>query len=287
MGGQLVVNALIAATHYGLIALSFAYVCRVAGFFHVAHGALFALAAYVAMALYGEGVGIISASLCAIGTASAVGAAMERLVFRRLRGRSATSEMMLMASFGLLIVLQNIYSIVWGDARRAILVRAADPGLSFLNGRVTEFQLVAIGLSLFASVSLIAFSKFTFGGLLIRAVSDDRELARMRGVRGKAAILAGVVIASGLMGLAGVLHGIDVGVTPGMGFRALLVAFAGALLGGLGRDERAFAGGAVIGVLEQVAAMYLPGQWYESVILALLVSTLVLRRQGLLGRHGG
>ncbi|NJL26413.1 MAG: branched-chain amino acid ABC transporter permease [Thermoanaerobaculia bacterium] len=287
MVSQLVVNALIAAAYYGLIALSFAYVCRIAGFFHVAHGGVFTLAAYVTMEFCEADIGLIPASICAVAIAGAVGSAMEAIVFRPLRRRNATPEMMLMASFGILIVLQNLYSIAWGDARRAVVARAAEPGLGFLGGRATELQLIAIGLSVLASAGLIVFSRFTFSGLLLRAVSDDLDLARIRGVSSEKAILAGFAIASGLMGLAGVLHGLDVGMVPGMGFRALLVAFAGALLGGLDRDERAFAGGVTIGVLEQVAARYLPGQWYESVIFGTLVLILVVRGQALLRRQVG
>lgn len=283
MGGQLTVNALIAAAHYGFIALSFAYVCRIAGFFHVAHGAVYALAAYAAMSACEVGMGIAPASIFAVVVASTVGAAMEVVVFRPLRSHGATAEMMLLASFGILIVLQNLYSIAWGDARQAVVVRVAESGLSVLGGRATVLQLVAVGLSVLASAGLIVFSRSTFSGLLLRAVSDDPELAAIRGVRTERAILAGFAIASGLMGLAGILQGLDSGVTPGMGFQALLVAFAGALFGGLDQDERAFAGGAAIGILEQVAAMYLPGQWYESVIFGFLVLILVLRGQRLLG----
>jgi branched-chain amino acid transport system permease protein len=282
MGGQLAINAVLAAAHFGLIALSFAIVSRTARFFHVGHGAIYTLAAYVAFSVSAAGGSIILAAVAGVGGAALVGCIMEVLVFRGLRRRSASPEILLLSSFGLLIVAQSAVSILWGDARRILWHRPATPGLEVLGGHVTPSQLIAVGLSVVVAVGMVAWSRFTFAGLVLRAVGDDPELSRMRGIRSETGILASFAIASAVMGLAGVLQAVDTGLTPLMGFRALLVGFAGALLGGLDSDIRAYLGGVAIGILEQMAARYLPGQWYESVILAILVLVLIARGSDLL-----
>jgi branched-chain amino acid transport system permease protein len=280
MGGQLAINAVLAGAHYGLIALSFALVCRTARFFHIAHGAVYTLTAYLVMSLIGGGLGVVPAAVTGIVAGGVAGCAMDLAVFRPLRRRDASPEIQLLASFGLLIVLQNTVALVWGDARHVLWSRVAEPGLALLGGRVTVPQLAAVGLSLLAACGLVVWSRMTFGGLVLRAVGDDPELSRVRGIRIEIAILSSFAVASGAMAMAGILQAMDTGLTPLMGFRALMVAFVGAVLGGLDSDARAFMGGVTIGVLEQVAALYLPGQWYESVILALLVVVLITR-----GRH--
>lgn len=283
MGGQLAINAILAAAHYGLIALSFAFVSRTARFFHVAHGAVYTIAAYLAMSLIGTGMEVFMAVVIAIVAGGIIGCAMEFIVFRPLRRMNASPEILLLASFGLLIALQNIAALIWGNARQALWIRPAEPGLLLFGGYVTNTQLTSIGLSLSVAVGLIAWSRMTFGGLMLRAVGDDPQLSQIRGIHRETAILTCFAVASGVMALAGILQAVDTGLTPLMGFRALLVAFVGALLGGLHSDIRAFLGGVVIGAFEQVAAIYLPGQWYESLILLLLVVALVTRGQHLLG----
>lgn len=280
MGAQLAINAVMAGAHYGLIALSFALVSRTARFFHVAHGAVYTLSAYVVMSLVGAGSGVVVAAMTGILAGGVAGCAMDLTVFRPLRRQNASPEIHLLASFGLLIVLQNSVALVWGDARHVLWSRVAEPGLALFGGRVTTVQVAAVGLSALAASGLVVWSRMAYSGLVLRAVGDDPDLSRIRGVRNDIAISLSFAVASGAMALAGILQAADTGLTPLMGFRALLVAFVGAVLGGFDSDARAFMGGVTIGVLEQVAAVYLPGQWYESVILALLVMVLITR-----GRH--
>ncbi|MGH9891279.1 MAG: branched-chain amino acid ABC transporter permease [bacterium] len=286
MEGQLAINAALAGTHYGLIALSFALVSRTARFVHVAHGAVYTLGAYATLSLIGTGIGVVPSAMAGVVTGGVAGCTMELTVFRPLRRRGASPESLLLASFGLLVVLQNVAALTWGNARRVFSIRAAEPGAAFLGGHVTVTQLAAVGISLVLAVGLVLWSRRSFAGLVLRAVGDDPELSLVRGIRTESAILLAFAVASGAMALAGILQAMETGLTPLMGFRALLVAFVGALLGGLDSDGRAYLGGLAIGVLEQVAALYLPGQWYESVILALLVVVVVTRGHRLIGERG-
>lgn len=283
MEGQLAINAVLAGSHYGLMALSFALICRTARFFHVAHGVVYTFGAYVAMFLVGAGLGVVTSALGGAVAGGIIGCAMEFVVFRPMRRRHANPETQLLASFGLLILVQSLISLTWGNARRVLWAHVAEPGIVLFGGHVTPTQIAIVSTSLAIAASLIAWSRKTFLGLVIRAVGDDPELSQVRGIRTESTILIAFAVASVAMALAGIMQAADTGLTPLMGFRALLVAFAGALLGGLHSDGRAFLGGAAIGVLEQIAAVYLPGQWYESVILGLLVVVLVAKGNQVLG----
>jgi len=286
MGGQLAINALIAAAGYGLAALSFALVSRTARFFHVAHGVVFTLGAYATLELMAIGLYFPVAAAGGIVAAALGGLLMEWAVFHRLRSRGSSPETQLLASFGLLIVLQNGIALLWGDARRPPFDHQAMPGINLAGAYVTEQQIAAIALSSIAAIGIIFVLRRSTLGLALRAVGENPALSRARGVRVDRTIIAAFIIGSAAMGLAGVLQAADTGLTPLMGYRALLVAFAGAVIGGLDSDLRAWAGGVLIGVLEQVGAFYLPGQWYQSVILAILVIALLLRGRSLIEAQG-
>lgn len=281
MGGQLAINALIAASSYGLAALTFALVSRTARFFHVAHGIAFTLSAYVAMELVDMGVYLPLAGLVGVGAAAVLGFLMEWMIFSRLRQRDSSPESQLLASFGLLIVIQNAIALLWGDARRPPLNREVTTGMELFGGYITEVQIAAIALSLLAAACIILWLRRSVLGLELQAVGKNPGLSLARGVPVARTIVAAFVIGSAAMGLAGILQATDTGLTPLMGFRVLLVAFAGAVIGGMGSDLRAWAGGVSIGVLEQVGAFYLPGQWYQSVILVVLVVGLLFRSRSL------
>lgn len=282
MGGQLAINAIIAAAAYGLAALSFALVSRTARFFHVAHGVVFTLSAYLAMESLAVGVPLPVAALAGVAGAAFAGFLMEWLIFRRLRIRSPTPETQLLASFGLLILLQNGIALLWGDGRLPPFDRQAVPSLSMLGGYITQTQITAIACSAIAALGLILWLRYSTLGLALRAVGENPALSRARGIHVERMILAAFMIGSAAMGLSGVLQAADTGLTPLMGFRALIVAFAGAVIGGIDSDFRAWAGGVAIGALEQVGAFYLPGQWYQSVILTVLITALLVRGRSMI-----
>lgn len=285
MAGQIALNAVLAGAHYGLIALSFALVSRTARFFHVAHGVVYTLGCYGTLSLMAIGVGVVPSALGGMVAAGVAGCAMDVTVFRPLRRRHAGPDTQLLASFGLLIGLQSMIALIWGNARLVLTTHAVEPGFLVFGGRITGVQLTAVGLSLATAFGLFVWSRHSVWGLILRAVGDNPELSLVRGIRTQSAILLAFAVASGAMALAGILQAMDTGLTPLMGFRALLVAFVGALLGGLHSDGRAYLGGVTIGVLEQVTAFYLPGQWYESVIFAMLVLLMLARGRQALGER--
>jgi len=285
MEGQLSINVCLAATHYGLIALSFALVSRTAKFFHVAHCAIFTLGAYITFTLIGTGVGSVASVVGGVIVGSAAGCAMDLIVFQRLRRRGASPEIQLLASFGLLVTLQSLISLFFGNERHSLLNQPAEMGISLLWGHATPTQLLAAGVSLSVAVVILLWSRLSTAGLILKAVGDDPGLSLARGIRTDRAILIAFAVASGAMALGGILQAADVGLTPLMGFQALLVGFAGALLGGLDSNARAYFGGVAIGGLEQLGAMFLPGQWYESAIYLLLIIVLVARGRRALGER--
>lgn len=284
IASQLLMNGIVAGAAYGLIAMSFAIIYHTAHFFHFAHGAVYAAAAYAAFLLLSTGLGTEVAIPAAIVAAAALGALMEYVVYNPLRRRRASAVALLLASLGLLVLLQNIISLSFGDSVRSLPGPAIQEGVSVLSTRVTLIQLatVAAGVSLW--IAVVGGLRYSTLGKALRAVADDEELARVKGVDTTFMIFLAFVVGSALVGVAGILAAYDTGLRPTMGFGPLLAGIVGMIVGGVGNTAAAFPGGIFVGVMQQFAAWILPSRWQDAVLFVILIVFLVWRPQGLLGR---
>ena len=117
---QLFVNGLIAGGIYSLVALGFGLIYSTTRFFHFAHGAVYAVGAYLTYACWLFGLSLyIAIPLAIIGT-SILGALLDIGIYRPLRQRGASSLILLIASLGLFTVIQNLISLVFGDDTKTI-----------------------------------------------------------------------------------------------------------------------------------------------------------------------
>jgi neutral amino acid transport system permease protein len=121
-------------------------------------------------------------------------------------------------------------------------------------------------------------------GKAMRAVADNRDLAESSGIDVRRVILVVWVVGGGLAGFGGVLYGLAENVQYLMGFRLLLLMFAGVILGGLGTAYGAMVGSLVIGLITELSTLWFPTDLKFVWALAALILILLVRPQGLLGR---
>jgi len=121
-------------------------------------------------------------------------------------------------------------------------------------------------------------------GKAMRAVADNRDLAESSGIDVEQVIKYVWIVGSALAGLGGVLFGLTENVNWEMGFRLLLLMFAGVTLGGLGTAYGALLGSLIAGVFIQMSTLLIPGDMKNVGALLALIVILLVRPQGLLGR---
>ena len=271
-------------SYYALISLSVSIIYTPARFFHFAHGAVFTSAAYFCLGFHAlPGMPFWMAAALGVAAAGLVGMALDLIVYRRLRKRGASSLVMLMASLGLYIVLQNLISLIFGDDTKSLRSLETSEGVQLLGGKITLIQFCMFFGSVAAILFLLITIKCTTLGKEMRAVANDATLARIHGIKVDSVILTAFALGSLLVGLAAVLHAMDTGMVPTMGLGAMMGGAVAMILGGVGNHFGAVVGGALLGIAQQLVTWKFGNQWQDTTVFVVLIVLLVARPQGLFG----
>jgi len=282
---QIITNGLISASSCLLMALGFALIYRTARFFHFAHGIVFTASAYCTFLLVAWLQVPLWLSLV-LGTAGGtlIGVLTEICIYRNLRRRKVSSLVLLLASLGLYIVLQNVLSMIFGDRTRSIPSVWGHETITIIGARVTYVQLGTMCISLTLSFALGVLLKWTRLGRAVRAVSDNPELANISGIDSDRITVCVFAVGSALAGVAGNLAALDVNMTPTMGLGPLMMGIVAGIIGG-GRGIAGIALGALLlGMAQHLGAWQIGSQWQDATAFLILLAFLLVRPEGVIGK---
>jgi len=284
MLNQLLLNGIIAGSIYALIAIGFTVIYRTVKFFHFAHGIVYTAGAYFAYTL------IISLHLnfalsffLAIALAAILGVAIDRLVYYPLRQQKASNLIFLLASFGVVIFIQNLIQLIYGAQILTIRTGPIKEGHHFLGAVITDIQILILAISIILMIFLWLFIQKTKLGKAMRAVSDDPIAANVVGINPERIILTSFAIGSALAGVAGILISFETNIEPTMGFSALLKGIIASIIGGIGSIPGAVLGGFFLGLAENLGIWKISAGWKDCIAFAILIIFLLLRPRGILG----
>lgn len=214
----------------------------------------------------------------------AAGALSDIFVFKPLRKRRAKPLAHFVASLGLFTVAQAILSVIFSS--QFFLLSDSQGGRVFeiAGASVTGVQLWIIGLALAVSVTSFFLMRFTMFGKVIRALSDDEEVAKMLGINTNRVISWIFFLGAALAGFAGVLVGMDTGIQPNMGLFIVIEGAIPSIVGGIGNMAGGVLGAFLLGFVENFAIWFIPSQWKGAIAFGLLTLFLIFRPQGILGK---
>jgi branched-chain amino acid transport system permease protein len=280
MVGQVVISGILLGALYAMVALGLALIFGVMRVINVAHGPLLMLGAYTTYFLYQAfGVNPYLTVPVTMLVLFAVGALLQRtLVFRVVDAPELSS---LLLTFGISIALVNLAQLAFTSDLRAI---------EFLTGSyvlgpfaISKSRLVAFVFAAGVTAGAFVFLKSTRLGKAIRATSQSREVAMVCGVDVGRVHVMTFGIATALAAAGGALIAVIVAIQPDMGGVWTFKSFLVIVLGGAGNYPGALIGGVLLGVIEQLASLFLTAQLSEAVAYVLLVLVLLVRPAGLLG----
>ena len=270
----------------GMTSIGLSLIFGTTGLVNFAHGDLVTVGAFLAY-LFNVVVGLpllIAAPIAVVGGALISGA-LDRGIWRPLRKRQTGLIAMLVVSIGLAFVLRHIVLLFFGGARLAYADYSLQSAMRFGLIRIQPVELWVMGLSIAILVGVGLMLTRTKLGKSMRAVADNRDLAESSGIDVQRVILAVWILGGGLTAIGGVFFGVIESVDYLMGFRLLLLMFAGVILGGLGSAYGAMIGGLVVGLVSELSTVWFSSQIKYVWALLVLILILLVRPQGILGRR--
>ncbi|MBI5719528.1 MAG: branched-chain amino acid ABC transporter permease [Burkholderiales bacterium] len=277
-----VINGLVLGGYYLLLALGLSLIFSVGGVVNLAHGAFYAIGAYVSLTVgnrFGFGAGVLISPVLV----GLLGVAFERLLLRRFY--SADPILGLLVTFGLAMVAEQLIRLVWGAAPLPSTMPPEFKG----NVTVGEFLFSRYRLLLLAVVFVVMtalwllLNKTSFGRV-VRAGVQRPDMVAVLGIKLQPYMTAVVVLGVASAALGGALFGPITIVHPAMGTEIMTIAFVVVVIGGLGSFWGVVLAALLVGVVRGITIHFVPAAG-EASMYVLMVLVLLFRPRGLLGER--
>lgn len=280
---------LVEGIKFGLViamgAIGLSLIFGTTGLTNFSHGEMVTFGALIAWFINVRlGIPLIPAAILAVLVGAGAGALYDFAFWRRLRNRGTGLVAMLVISIGMALMFRYLFLYQFGGRTRPYGDYAVQKALDFGPVSIAAKDIVSIILSVLVLVGVGLLLQRTKIGKAMRAVSDNKDLAASSGIDVDKVIVFVWAAGGGLAAFGGVLFGVTEQVSFQMGFRLLLLMFAGVTLGGLGTAYGALVGSLIVGIFVQVSTLWVPTELKNVGALVILILILLVRPQGLLGQ---
>lgn len=279
---HVVVSGLATGSIYALMALSLVIIYNATRTLNFAQGEMLMISTFVAWSVQrGLGAPLLVTLPIAVVAAAVLALVFERLVIRR--AVSATHWDVLIITLGLSLVLRSVAGLTWSHDEFPFPSFFGSRPMTLGPVRVAPVSLGIIGASLALMLALAALFRWSRLGRAMRAVAQNQRAARLMGISVEQVFSLAWVLAAAVGAIAGVLVAPVIFLSSKMGL-IVVNGFTAAVLGGFGSMPGAVLGGMLLGVLENLAPLFLPTGIRYSVPFLVLIGILLVRPAGLLGR---
>jgi branched-subunit amino acid ABC-type transport system permease component len=273
--------AVVTASILALSAVAFTLEYAVTNVANISHGEILTVGAYAAYLVHQRTGNAIAAAVAAALAGGLVALAMYSTLIGPFIRFGATPTVVFIATLGMSFVIQNLLVIFFGAANVAYSIDPGAPqhlGPFLLTPLAEETVVSAIAITLLLYV-IISRTKF---GKALRAVSQNRELARVTGINATRVAAATFFLAGLIAGYAGFVLAETVGTfDPYFGFRFFLITLTAAVAGGLGRPFGTMAGAVIVGIILEFASGYISASYNLAFAFAILAVVILVRPRGL------
>ncbi len=269
-----------------LVAAGLTVIFGVTRVINFSHGSLYMLGCYIAWSVLTRlprdpawfAAGVVAAALAT----AVIGAVLETVLLRRIY--RAPELFQLLATFGVVLIVQDLVPLIWGPDD---LPLPRPPWLrSFVTiagERFPLYDLILIGIGPVVLALLWLVLHRTRFGVLIRAATEDRDMAAALGIDQRRLFTAVFAVGAGLAGLGGALALPSMSANPQIDLAVVVEAFVVVVVGGMGSVTGAFVAALLIGVLQAFGIVLLPKATLV-LVFAVMAAVLIVRPDGLLGQ---
>ena len=278
---QAVITGLLLGGVYGLVAMGLTLIFGVLDIVNFAHGALMTVAMYATFVLAsGSGLDPYLTLLVSVPLLFLLGVVLQGGLLNRAMGQALENQLLL--TLGIALLVENALLLAFSGNPRGVRV-AYDRPMQILGAVADLSRILAfVGALLLAGLLFFVLQR-TRLGTSIRAVAANPEGAQLVGIDVRRVYMLTFAVGTACAGAAGTLVVPFITLEPTTGELFNIIAFVVVVLGGMGKVLGALLGGLLIGLVEQLGGLYLPGQSPLLGVFVVFVLVLFLRPQGLFG----
>ncbi len=295
MLAQQIVSGVMSGSIYGVLALAMVMIYQSTSMFNFGQGEMATFTTFLAWALmlhvpYGLGFAL------AVLIGFLIGAALERGLIRLVEDNPMA---LIIVGLGIFLIFNSVGGSIWGATTKIFPQPFAGSPIRFLGLTVGKHNVYLFAVAMVMTVGLYIFFAYTKLGLAMRVTAANRTAAELMGVPTGIMLMMGWGLAGALGAVAGVLVAPIQTLGPNMMFTVLLFSFSAAILGGLDSAPGAILGGFIVGVTQNLVGVYIddwvnflhlpfdisnPRQYSDIASMGLIITVLIIRPRGILGR---
>ena len=304
--GNVLVAGISNGAIWALVAVGYTLVYGIIELINFAHGDLFMIGSFVGYGMFGTlGLTLTTGTLGLVGglvvtlivcmlVRASINVMIERVGYRPLR--KAPKLAPLITAVGFSFILQNVGELWLGGSQHGVtdLIRGSTHVINLGGVTIDRQDILAVGLTVPLVLVMTTFISQSRLGKAMRATAQDPEAARLMGINVDTTISLTFLIGGLLAGAGGLIYALyQTNIWFFQGFRAGLIAFTAAVMGGIGNVRGAVLGGFIIGIIQQlsdnriheVLGKNFGSEWTNVVVFAYLILIMVFRPQGLIGEE--
>jgi neutral amino acid transport system permease protein len=276
---------LVTASILALAAVPLSLQMSVARIPNFAHGDIMTVGAYAAYSVAQRTDNSLLEALAATIAGGAAGYLLNAVLLQPFSKRRSKLLILFILTIAASLIIQNVLLIFYTGSNLAFPVDVSAPR-SYGPFLFTTQDLFTILAAVVVMIAVHVVLKYTKFGKAQRAVADNSELARVRGINSDRIVRMTWLMDGVIAGFAGFMLAISAGtLTPSLGQGYLLVIFAATILGGIGKPYGAMAGALVLGLAMEISALYIAPDYKEAVAFVLLALTLIVRPSGIFSTY--
>lgn len=280
---QQVLNGLLDGVYYLLIALGLSLIFSLGGIVNLAHGAFYAIGAYLTVVLFPH-LGFGGAMVASPAAVALFGILIERLLFRRFYREDPILSLLL--TFGLAMVAEQALRMIFGAPPLSFAIPPALRGQIFIGDFIySYYRTILLGIAVLCVGGLWLLLHRTAFGRVVRAGVQNPDMVGALGISLEPYMAAVAALGIGLAGLAGVLLAPIYSIHPAMGQEIITPAFVVVVIGGLGSFWGVVVAALLVGLVKGLMVAVGFAQFSTAAIYALMLLVLLFRPRGLFGER--